>query len=106
MNVNGFSQNCEKNFMNNQLNNSNEFFTSSNPKIKKQVNYQNFIQLNKTNKNMKKKINNIIPLGNLLKQIGEAISQNQTNQNIANLINRIPNSNSNSKNNSYKYMRK
>lgn len=32
-----------------------------------------------------------IPLGNLLKQIGEAINQNQNSQNIINLINKISN---------------
>lgn len=75
------------------------------PKIMKPMNQNHFMQLNRTNKQNRNKINTVIPLGNLLKQIGEAISQNQTNHNIANLINRIPNSNGD-KNTTYRFMKK
>lgn len=108
--INGNVQTNEKNLINspNFSGNLNDYFNTPMPRISKQIHQQNFIQLNKTNKNTKNKINGIIPLGNLLKQIGEAISQNQTNQNITSLISKIPNpnTNSNSKVTSYKFIKK
>ena len=109
LSINGIVQNNEKNILYSPVvknsNNLNDYYNSPMPKIIKPSNRNHFMQLNRTNKQNRNKINDVIPLGNLLKQIGEAITQNHTNQNIANLINRIPNSNS-SKNTTYKFIKK
>ncbi len=111
LSINGIIQNNEKNILkspvvqNNNNNNFSEYFNSPIQKIVKPLNQNHFMQLNRTNRQNRNKINAVLPLGNLLKQIGEAISRNQTNQNIVNLISKIPNSNTN-KNTSYRFMKK
>lgn len=109
LSINGIVQNNEKNVLYSPVASNkdtlNEYFNTPIPKINKPLNQNHFMQLNRNNNQNRNKINTVLPLGNLLKQIGEAITQNQTNHNIANLINRIPNSNSN-KNTTYRFVKK
>lgn len=100
LSINGNVQNNEKN---NIVNHIEEYdITSPNYKNKKKISYSKTTN-NNTNKivnigknlnfnNINNNKNNVtIPLKSLLKQIGEAITQNQSSQNIANLISKIPN---------------
>ena len=52
------------------------------------------VHVNNSNKVQKFNVKNFVSLGNLIKRIGEAITQNQNHENISNLINKIPNTKS------------